>query len=71
MIPQTVPKRPMKGVAEAVVARNCRRRVSRVASTPAARCSARSMAGRLRTKRRPGSPGATSRPSRTCWSSSA
>src|SRR5512139_3450285 len=29
------------------------------------------MAGRLLTKRRPVSAGATSRPSRTCWSSSA
>ncbi len=71
MMPMTVPKRPMKTVAEAVVARNDIPRPRRVVSTPAARSSARSMEARLFTKRRPVSAGATSRPSFTCWSSSA
>src|ERR1039457_2684254 len=53
MMPITVPKRPMNGVAEAVVARNDSPRVRRVVSTPAARSRARSMDARLFTKRRP------------------
>src|SRR5260370_39515552 len=36
MMPQTVPKRPMKGHAEAVVARNVSDRVRREISAPAA-----------------------------------
>ena len=49
MMPQTVPKSPMKGVTLAVVARKLRRRSSRVTSTPAARASERESDSRLRT----------------------
>ena len=42
MIPQTVPKRPMKGAEEAVVARKAVPRLSTACSTPIARRRLRS-----------------------------
>ena len=57
MIPQTVPNRPMNGVMLAVVARKVTRLSSRLTSMEAARISARSSAGRLRSVGRAGAPG--------------
>ena len=49
MMPHTVPKRPMKGVTLAVVARKLSRRSSRVTSAVAARASERESDSMLRT----------------------
>src|SRR5437867_3309254 len=67
MIPQTVPKRPMKGVTLAVVARKLTRRSSRVASTVAARASARESESRLLTVGRAVGATLPCEPPRTCW----
>jgi len=47
MMPQTVPKRPMKGVTAAVMASQGRLRSKRVTSSEAAICNARCRAGML------------------------
>jgi hypothetical protein len=69
MIPQTVPNRPMNGDTLAVVARNETRRSSRVASTVAARASARESDSRLFTVGRGGVAvdALPCDPPRTCW----
>ena len=76
MMPHTVPKRPMNGQAEAVVARNVIHLVSRDISTPIARSSARSIPEMFLIRSLPGEPpavvGASSaRLALTCASSSA